>query len=68
MQQASLAERTCGSGFITDPSGIIMTNAHVVADALQKQQAAGSKPGAAPLKVALQDGRVLEGRVLSMDK
>lgn len=65
--QVSFLEKTCGSGFITDPSGIIVTSAHVVEDALGKQQAASAKPEA-PLRIALQDGRVFEGSILSIDR
>jgi serine protease Do len=43
-----------GSGFIFDPSGLILTNAHVVENASQ-------------LTVSLEDGRELPGRVLSSD-
>ena len=51
--------RTHGSGFVYDPSGFILTNAHVVASAHQ--------PGNM-LLVTLQDGRHLQGRVLCLDR
>ena len=44
-----------GSGFITDPSGIILTNAHVVDQADE-------------VKVTLKDGRVFQGEVRGVDK
>ncbi|MEQ5788757.1 trypsin-like peptidase domain-containing protein [Erythrobacter sp. NFXS35] len=43
-----------GSGFIIDPSGLVVTNNHVVGDA-------------AKVTVQLSDGRELEGRVLGRD-
>ncbi|KAK9816531.1 hypothetical protein WJX72_001610 [[Myrmecia] bisecta] len=59
------SSRPSGSGFILTSDGVIATNAHVVADALAKQV---SRPGPPrPIMVALQDGRVFEGRVLSHD-
>jgi S1-C subfamily serine protease len=44
-----------GSGFIVDPSGEILTNAHVVAQADK-------------VTVTLKDGRVLEGQVQGVDE
>lgn len=44
-----------GSGFIVDPSGIILTNAHVV-------------DGADRVTVTLKDGRTLDGKVTGEDK
>ena len=59
----------CGSGFILDPSGTILTNAHVVADAVAKQgqrtRVAARLP---PVHITLQDGRVFEGRVIACDR
>lgn len=47
-------EQGTGSGFIYDPTGLILTNRHVVADADQ-------------VTVVLKDGRQLEGKVLGSD-
>jgi Do/DeqQ family serine protease len=47
-------QRGTGSGFIINPNGQIMTNAHVVA-------------GADTVRVILKDGRSLQGRVLGAD-
>ncbi|MFN4280610.1 HhoA/HhoB/HtrA family serine endopeptidase [Thermosynechococcus sp.] len=44
-----------GSGFIIDPSGIVMTNAHVVSEA-------------DTVTVRLKDGRVFEGEVRGVDE
>ncbi len=49
--------RSSGSGFIIDPSGVILTNAHVVVDATGRQAAQG-------ITVTLQDGRIFEVRPL----
>lgn len=48
------ARRAMGSGFIIDPSGLLITNNHVV-------------DGASRVKVKLSDGRELAGRVLGRD-
>ncbi|WP_008309113.1 HhoA/HhoB/HtrA family serine endopeptidase [Leptolyngbya sp. PCC 6406] len=47
-------EQGTGSGFIIDPNGIILTNAHVI-------------EGADRVVVTLKDGRELSGRVLGQD-
>ncbi len=59
-----------GSGFILDPDGTILTNAHIVAEASpQRRQGGGGSRGTQPaVHVALQDGRVFEGRVISADR
>jgi serine protease Do len=44
-----------GSGFITDPNGIIVTNAHVVA-------------GATRVSVAMRDGKTFPAKVLGVDE
>ncbi|HEX4987088.1 MAG TPA: DegQ family serine endoprotease [Burkholderiales bacterium] len=48
-------QRGLGSGFIIDPSGIILTNAHVVADATD-------------ISVKLTDRREFDAKVLGVDK
>jgi hypothetical protein len=59
-----------GSGVILDPDGTILTNAHIVAEALQqrRQGGGGSRAAQPTVHVALQDGRVFEGRVISADR
>ena len=47
-------ERGTGSGFLIDPNGQILTNAHVV-------------DGTETVEVTLKDGRTFEGRVLGTD-
>ena len=64
----SWADKTCGSGFITDASGVIVTNAHVVDEAICKQQMTEGKWREKPLRVALQDGRSFEAKVIGMDR
>ena len=63
------SERTCGSGFLVDTSGIIITNAHVVDNALQrfKEDKRCQKKGP-PLRVMLQNGQSYDGEVLSLDR
>jgi Do/DeqQ family serine protease len=53
-QPRTRVERGTGSGFIIDASGLILTNAHVVA-------------GADRVTVLLKDGRTFNGRVLGAD-
>jgi S1-C subfamily serine protease len=48
-------EQGTGSGFVVDPRGQILTNAHVV-------------EGARTVKVTLKDGREFEGRVVGTDR
>jgi S1-C subfamily serine protease len=52
-----------GSGFIIAPDGTIVTNAHVLGDALD-----GPTKGSRPIMVSLQDERVFEARVVSYDR
>lgn len=54
MQPRTRVERGTGSGFIINPNGLILTNAHVVA-------------GADRVTVLLKDGRSFNGRVLGAD-
>lgn len=53
-QPKNRVEKGTGSGFIFDPQGRILTNAHVVA-------------GADKVTVTLKDGREIEGKVLGAD-
>ena len=62
------SERTCGSGFLVDKSGIIITNAHVVESALQRFREDKRSQKGAPLRVMLQDGQSFDGEVLSLDR
>jgi Do/DeqQ family serine protease len=55
MPQDREVERGTGSGFIINPNGQILTNAHVVA-------------GADKVTVTLKDGRAFNGKVLGVDK
>jgi S1-C subfamily serine protease len=48
-------EQGTGSGFILDPNGQILTNAHVV-------------DGASTVQVTLRDGREFDGRVVGIDR
>ena len=58
----------CGSGFIIEESGILITAAHVVDSAIYKQQFLEGKTKKRPLRVEMQDGRVMEGEVLGIDR
>ncbi|OIQ86748.1 putative periplasmic serine endoprotease DegP-like precursor [mine drainage metagenome] len=55
MPQSGSPVHGTGSGFIINPDGVILTNAHVVADATD-------------VTVKLTDGREFKARVLGMDK
>ncbi len=54
-QQGPMMTRGIGSGFIVDPKGVILTNAHVVA-------------GANEVKVKLTDKREFRAKVIGVDK
>lgn len=64
--QVDECEKSSGSGFLVDKSGIILTNAHVVDSALQNSKQNSKAPKA--LRVMLEDGRAFAGRVLSLDR
>ncbi len=53
-QPRDLKQKSLGSGFIVDSQGFIVTNNHVVKDATK-------------IKVKLQDGRELDGKVVGTD-
>lgn len=58
-----------GSGFILQAGGTIVTNVHVVRDALDSRAPPGNPTrGACPVLVSLRDGRTYEGRICSLDK
>jgi serine protease Do len=62
-------QRGLGSGVIVDPSGYIVTNAHVVLGARRVQvQLAEPAPGAPGRSVLKQSGPRLEGRIVGMDR
>jgi serine protease Do len=53
-EDSSEPRRSTGSGFVIDPSGLIVTNAHVI-------------EGAAVIQVRLADGRRFQGKVVGRD-
>ena len=54
-QPSQRTERGQGSGFLYDPSGLLLTNAHVV-------------EGSSRVQVGLSDGRRVEGKVVGVDR
>ena len=57
-----------GSGFIIDENGLIATNAHVVAPAVDANQRGIAGISAADLLVTLNDGRKFNATVHSLDR
>ena len=57
-----------GSGFIIDENGLIATNAHVVAPAVDANQRGIAGISAADLLVTLNDGRKFKATVHSLDR
>jgi len=49
-------------------SGLVVTNAHVVEAAVERQHADRRRASKAPLRVVLQDGRSFDGEVVSIDR
>ena len=61
---ALLAYRSSGSGVVFDEDGLILTNYHVVSEAISTERTARR----CTLVVSLQDGRVFDGKVVNFDK
>eukprot|EP00210_Caulerpa_lentillifera_P007400 g7073.t1 len=57
-------DRSSGSGFVFDEDGLILTNYHVVSEAIMSERT----PHRCTLLVSLQDGRVFDAKVVNFDK
>lgn len=56
--------RSSGSGVLFDEEGLILTNYHVVSEAIITERSSRR----CTLVVSLQDGRVFDGKVINFDK
>lgn len=56
--------RSSGSGFVFDEDGLILTNYHVVSEAILSERTTHR----CTLLVSLQDGRVFDAKVVNFDK
>ena len=63
-RMALLVSRSSGSGVVFDEDGLILTNYHVVSEAISTERSARR----CTLVVSLQDGRVFDGKVVNFDK
>ncbi|MCH9688720.1 MAG: S1C family serine protease [Deltaproteobacteria bacterium] len=61
--------KTLGSGVIVDPSGIVVTNYHVIADALERLPAdLPTAPRTPTVTARFEDGRELDATILVADR
>lgn len=62
-------ERRLGAGVIVDPQGLVVTNYHVIADALEAPRRVGPRTPSTPSVTArFEDGRVLSATILVADR
>lgn len=62
-------ERRLGAGVIVDPQGLVVTNYHVIADALEAPRGVGPRTPSTPSVTArFEDGRVLAATILVADR